>query len=71
MSFLSETIIRWKARRELRKAAPILKKIADETPSSFLEGLLCDKNGTPLDQTETRNALYQMANRALEKSRWI
>lgn len=71
MSFLSETIARYRANRELRKAAPLLKKFAEEAPSSFLKDLLYNSDGTSVDSIEARNTLIQAADRVLKETKWI
>jgi hypothetical protein len=53
---------RWKAKRELRKAAPMLEKLANTLPSYALNGLFY-QDGKPLNAIEARNMLLRVSSK--------
>jgi hypothetical protein len=62
-------ILEWRAKRELRKGAKVLERIANEAPASLLKHLLFDaQTGMPLDHVDTRNALMNIAAEMRGKS---
>lgn len=57
---MRELYLRWRARRELRKAARFVERFADSAPS-VLFGSFLNKDGTPMDHIQVRNMLLRAA----------
>jgi hypothetical protein len=63
INMIKEFYIRWKARRALKKAIPVLEKICSEAPASMFKDLFRDRYGRDLDHIEARNTLSAAVQR--------
>ena len=55
--------VKWKAKRELKKTAKLVRMMCDKMPLSFFENLVFTAAGTPLEPLSALNTISSIASK--------